>query len=166
VIRSVALVDVRATRFAQGFTSALVGAVIASGAWPWLALPAVHLVASLIAGKRGNLALRFFDAVLRKRLGPGELEDARPPRFANLVGASFLLASMGSHALGLSWLGWGSAVAVAALAGLSAATGFCLACRVYGLYRRVVPLLDHPADAEAFVAVASEVRLAPKPRRP
>lgn len=142
------LVDARASRVAQGLTALLTLLPLATGVWPLLALPLAHLLSALVVGKRGNVGLLAFDAFLAPRLGPGEQKDARPPRFANLVGALFLLGAIGAHLAGLAWLGRGLAAVVAALAALAATTGFCLGCKIYVLYRHVQPHLHHRADAK------------------
>lgn len=144
--RPVPLVDARASRVAQGLTALLTLLPLATGRWPLLVLPLAHLLSALVLGKRGNLGLVAFDALLAKRLGPGQSKDARPPRFANLVGALFLLASVAAHLAGLAWLGWALAGIVAFLAALAATTGFCLGCSLYVLYRRVQPHLHHRTD--------------------
>jgi hypothetical protein len=144
--RPIPLVDARASRLAQGLTALLTLVPIATGSWPLLALPLAHLGSALVVGKRGNLGLLAFDALLAPRLGPGEQKDARPPRFANLVGAIFLLGSVAAHLAGLAWLGWALAATVAFLATLAATTGFCLGCNLYVLYRRVQPHLHHRTD--------------------
>jgi hypothetical protein len=146
VERSVPVVDARASRFAQGLTASLVVLALATARWALLVLPLAHLLSSLLVGRRGNVALVAFDAVLKPRLGPGELKDARPPRFANLVGAVFLLGAIGAHLAGLAALGWALAATVAILAGLAAATGFCLGCKVYVLYKHFQPHLHHRTD--------------------
>ena len=140
------VVDARASRVAQGLTALLVAVPLAARDWRLLAIPLAHLVSSLVIGKRGNLALVAFDAFLKGRLGPGELKDARPPRFANLVGSLFLIAAIGAHLAGLALLGWALAATVAILATLAATTGFCLGCRIYTLYRRAAPHLRHRSD--------------------
>ena len=141
-------VDARATRFAQGVTAVLAATPIVTGSWPLLLLPLAHLASALLVGKRGNVGLIAYDALLARRLGPGELKDARPPRFANLVGGLFIAAAIGAHLAGLPWLGWALAATVAVLATLAAATGFCLGCSIYVLYRHVAPHLHHRADAK------------------
>jgi hypothetical protein len=146
--RPVPTVDARASRVAQGLTALLVAVPIVTGRWPLLLLAAAHLASALLVGKRGNLGLLGFDALLAERLGPGELKDARPPRFANLVGLLFLVGAMVSHVAGVAWLGWALAGTVLVLAGLAAATGFCLGCKVYVLYRHVQPHLHHRTDAK------------------
>lgn len=144
--RPVPTVDPRASRVAQGLTALLTLVPIATQSWPLLLLPIAHLSSALVVGKRGNLGLLAFDAFLAKRLGPAEPKDARPPRFANLVGALFLVASLAAHAAGVAWLGWALCGTVTVLAALAATTGFCLGCYVYALYRRVQPHLHHRAD--------------------
>jgi hypothetical protein len=142
----VPLVDGRASRLAQGLTALLTLIPIATGRWGLLVLPLAHLLSALVVGRRGNLGLLAFEVFLARRLGPGELKDARPPRFANLVGAIFLLASLGAHLTGVAWLGWTLCGVVTVLAALAATTGFCLGCSVYVLYRRVQPHLHHRSD--------------------
>ena len=144
--RPIPMVDARASRLAQGLTALLVVVALASERWPLLVLPLAHLLSSLAIGKRGNLGLVVFEALLAPRLGPGETKDARPPRFANLVGALFLLAALGAHLAGLAWLGWALAATVAILAALAATTGFCLGCNIYVLYKHVQPHLHHRTD--------------------
>jgi hypothetical protein len=144
--RPVPLVDARASRFAQGLTASLVVLALATARWALLVLPLAHLLSSLLVGRRGNVALVGFDALLKPRLGAGEQKDARPPRFANLVGAVFLLGAIGAHLAGLTGLGWALAAIVAILAGLAAATGFCLGCKIYVLYKHFQPHLHHRTD--------------------
>jgi hypothetical protein len=145
-VRPAPLVDARASRFAQGVTALLSALPIVTGSWPLLLLPLAHLASALTFGKRGNVGLVAFDALLARRLGPGEQKDARPPRFANLVGALFIAAAIGAHLAGLAWLGWALAATVAVLATLAATTGFCLGCSIYVLYKHVAPHLHHRAD--------------------
>jgi hypothetical protein len=74
----------------------------------------------------------YFELV-QPRFGEGPLEDARPPRFANLVGAIVLTAAAASAAAGLDVLGAVLGGLVAGLALLAAATGFCTGCEAYKL---------------------------------
>ena len=134
-------VDTRAARLSQALVAALVLAAAALGAWKLLLAPALHLALSAALGKRGNVAVRAFDALLRPRLGPPEFEDARPPRFANLVGAVFLSLSLAAHAAGAAALGWILALVVGGLALVASTTGACLGCWAYGYlgpFRRVL----------------------------
>jgi len=133
----VPFVDVRAARASQATTALLVIAAGIIGAWPLLVIPALHLAASFALGQRGNLPIRAFNAFLKPRLGPGALEDARPPRFANFVGVIFLGTSLLAHAAGLPILGWILAGIVGALALLAGLTGLCVGC---WMYRLLAPL--------------------------
>jgi len=128
----VPLVDVRAARLSQALVASLVLAAAALGAWKLLALPALHLALSAALGRRGNLAVRAFDLFLRPRLGPPAFEDARPPRFASLVGAIFLAGSLLAHAASAATLGWALALSVGGLALVASTTGACLGCWAYG----------------------------------
>jgi Domain of unknown function (DUF4395) len=125
------LLDTRAARAAQALVAVLVAAAAALGDPRLLAVPALHLTLAAALGRRGNLPVRAFDAYVRPRLSTPSWEDARPPRFASTVGAIFLGASLLAHAAGQHALGWILALSVAALAGLAAATGLCIGCRLY-----------------------------------
>jgi len=125
-------VDVRAARLSQASVGILVSAALALRASPLLVVPALHLALSAAFGGRGNVAIRAFDAFLRPRLGPPSFEDARPPRFASLVGALLLVAALLAHAGGAPALGWALAAIVGALALVAATTGACLGCWLYG----------------------------------
>jgi Domain of unknown function (DUF4395) len=134
------LVDARAARAAQALVAALVAAAAVLGDWRVLAVPALHLVLAAALGRRGNLPVRAFDAWIRPHLSTESWEDARPPRFASTVGAIFLAASLLAHVAGLGALGWTLALAVGALAGIAAATGLCIGCKLFWvvvLVRRV-----------------------------
>ena len=71
------------------------------------------------------------------RLGEGRLEDARPPRFANMVGLVFLAAASAAYLAGLQTLGATLGLLVAALALLAATTGFCAGCTAYKIGYRL-----------------------------
>ncbi len=124
-------VDSRAVRFSQGAVVALVALAAALRSWPLLALPAIHLALAGLIGPRANVFGRLFVRLVRPRLADDSPEDARPPRFASQVGATALAVSLAAHAAGLAALGWALAAIVAGLALLSAATGFCVGCRLY-----------------------------------
>ena len=80
--------------------------------------------------------MAYFELV-QPRLGEGELEDARAPRFANMIGLVVLTAATVASAAGLQTLGWALALLVAALALLAAVTGFCTGCEIYRLGARL-----------------------------
>lgn len=144
--RPIPTVDARASRLSSALTAGLTLVPLSTGTWPLLALPMAHLLSALVVGQRGNVGLLAFDALFARRLGPGERKDARPPRFANLVGALFLAAAVVLHLTGLGALGWACAAVVAVLSTLAATTGFCLGCSLYVLYKHVQPHLHHRSD--------------------
>lgn len=79
-----------------------------------------------------------FRTWVRPRLGPpAELEDPRPPRFAQLVGLFVVGAGLLVAALGVP-AGVPIAAAFALVAAfLNAAFGLCLGCELYLLQRRM-----------------------------
>ena len=125
------VIDARAPRFNQTVVGTLSLLAVVTGWWILVAALAVQLIAGLRFGRRYCLPCVFYFEVLQPRIGEGEVEDARPPRFANILGAVFLSASSLAYLAG--WTGIGTAIAalVAALALLAAVTGFCLGCEMY-----------------------------------
>src|SRR3954470_4169139 len=131
--RDTAVIDSRAPRFNQATigTLALVAALLG---WGWLAgLLALQLVVALVCGRRFCLPCLAYFELVQPRVGEGPLEDSRPPRAANIVGAVVLSASTLASAAGSEVAGTGLALLVAALALLAAATGFCTGCEAYKL---------------------------------
>jgi hypothetical protein len=135
--RDLDVIDARAPRTNQAAVGivALLGAI--TGQW-WLpALVALQLTLGLVKGRRWCLACVAYFELIQPRFGEGPLEDARPPRFANQMGAVVMTISAVAYLGGVPLLGGGLALLVAALALLSAATGFCTGCQIYKLYARV-----------------------------
>jgi Domain of unknown function (DUF4395) len=131
--RDLQVIDSRAPRFNQATIGLLSALAVATGSWWLLALLAVQLVVGLTLGRRFCLACVAYFELVQPRLGEGPLEDARPPRFANAVGAVFLTGATVAYAAGLDVLGGALGGIVAALALLAAATGFCTGCEAYKL---------------------------------
>ncbi|UNK69527.1 DUF4395 domain-containing protein [Microbacterium sp. H1-D42] len=79
----------------------------------------------------------LFRRVVRPRLAPpSELEDPRPPRFAQGVGLAVVSVGLVLHLLGVP-LALPVATAAAFLAAfVNAAFGFCLGCQLYLLLQR------------------------------
>jgi hypothetical protein len=131
--RDLDVIDSRAPRFNQVVIGSLALAAVLLG-WPWLlGLLALQLVVGLTFGRRYCLPCLAYFELVQPVFGEGRLEDARPPRFANMVGAAFLAVAFLSYAVGLAALGAALGVLVAALALLAAATGFCAGCEAYKL---------------------------------
>jgi len=79
----------------------------------------------------------LYRALVRPRLRPpAELEDPRPPRFAQLVGFIVLTIGVALHVVGVPWALPVAGAAAFVAAFLNAAFAFCLACQIYlGLAR-------------------------------
>ncbi len=131
--RDLDVIDSRAPRFNQATIGLLAALAIATG-WRWLlTLLGLQLLVGLTLGRRFCLPCLAYFQLVQPRFGEGALEDARPPRFANLVGAVFLTAATVAFAAGLTTLGAVLGGIVAALALLAASTGFCTGCEAYKL---------------------------------
>jgi hypothetical protein len=104
-----------------------------------VALTALAMAVSVVGGPRWSLFGRLFQQVVRPamHLGPGTIEAAAPHRFAEMVGAIFLLAATGAFLLGFATLGWALSLLVAALAALNWLAGLCVGCQMYVLLRRM-----------------------------
>jgi hypothetical protein len=131
--RDTSVIDARAPRFNQAAIG--LGSFLAVTVGPWwlLAVLAIQLIVGLGAGRRWCLPCVAYFELVQPRLGEGTLEDSRPPRFANVVGAVFLGAASLAFLAGWDGLGTLLGAAVAALALLASATGFCAGCEAYKL---------------------------------
>ena len=101
--------------------------------WP----SATLLVIGLTLGRRYCLPCLFYFEVIQPRFGEGPLEDSRPPRFANMVGAGVLSAGSLAYAVGWESVGAALGVLVGVLALLAALTGFCAGCTAYRIGYRL-----------------------------
>jgi Domain of unknown function (DUF4395) len=135
--RDLDVIDSRGPRFNQAVIGSLALVAFLTGWWWLLALLAAQLAVGLSLGRRWCLPCLFYFEVIQPRFGEGPIEDARPPRFANMVGATVLGAAAVALAFGLSLLGWALGLLVAALALSAAATGFCTGCEMYRLIAHV-----------------------------
>jgi Domain of unknown function (DUF4395) len=129
--RDLDVIDSRAPRFNQATIGLLAGVAVATDAWWLLGLLALQLAVGLTFGRRYCLPCLAYFELVQPIIGEGPLEDARPPRFANLVGLVFLGAAAASWALGFATVGAVLGGLVAALALLAATTGFCTGCEAY-----------------------------------
>ena len=131
--RDLDVIDSRAPRFNQATIGLLAALAVATGWWWLLGVLGAQLLVGLTLGRRFCLPCLAYFELVQPRFGEGTLEDARPPRFANLVGAVFLTAATVAYAVGLTTLGAVLGGIVAALALLAAATSFCTGCEAYKL---------------------------------
>lgn len=135
--RDLQVIDSRAPRFNQLIVGSLALLAVLTGWWGILPLLAVQLLVGLTLGRRFCVQCLVYFGLVQRLIGEGPLEDARPPRFANLVGAVFLSAATLAYAVGWEALGLGLGATVAALALLAAVTGFCAGCNAYKLLARL-----------------------------
>jgi len=96
-----------------------------------VALLGAQLIIGLTFGRRYCLPCLIYFELIQPLKGEGPLEDSRPPRFANVVGAVFLSTATVMFMVGLDTVGWTLSLIVAALALLAATTGLCMGCEVY-----------------------------------
>ena len=135
--RDTQLIDERAPRVNQTVVGALSLVAVLTGWWWLLALLALQLALGLTLGRRWCLACVAYFELIQPRIGEGRLEDARPPRFANMVGLGVLSAASLAYLAGLDVLGAALGLLVAMLALLAATTGFCAGCTAYKLGYRL-----------------------------
>jgi hypothetical protein len=131
------VIDARAPRFNQATVGLVSLLALLTGWWPLLALLALQLALGLRFGRRWCLPCVAYFELVQPRVGEGRVEDARPPRFANLVGVVFLTGASLADLAGLPVVGAVLGGIVAALALLSAVTGFCTGCEAYKLLARL-----------------------------
>ena len=131
------MIDERAPRFNQAVVGAVSLLAVVTGWWWLYALLALQLALGLTLGRRWCLACVAYFELVQPRLGEGRLEDARPPRFANMIGLAVLTAAAAASLAGLELLGAALGGLVALLALLAAATGFCAGCTAFKLGYRV-----------------------------
>ncbi len=159
--RDVDVIDARAPRVNQATIGSLAVLAFVIDWWPLLAILAVQLFVGLTFGRRYCLPCLAYFELIQPRFGEGPIEDARPPRFANMVGLAVLGAASVAHAVGLEVLGWSLGLLVAALALLAATTGFCVGCKLYRLGARMRGIYGHRLDrvdlTDMGVEEASEI---------
>lgn len=125
------MIDPRGPRFAAWITTFVLAAVLLTHSG-WLLLAQAVVFALGAAGRSPY-------AAIWKRIPkspPTELEDARPPRFAQVVGLGFAVVGTAGFLAGATVLGVIATAAALAAAFLNAAFGFCLGCEIYLLAKR------------------------------
>ena len=144
--RDLDVIDSRAPRVNQATIGLLALLAVVAGWWWLLALLALQLAVGLTFGRQYCLPCLFYFEVVQRLVGEGQLEDARPPRFANVVGAAVLSAASLAYLGGAGTLGAALGGLVVVLALLAAATGFCAGCEAYklGCWLRGEPFVSCP----------------------
>ena len=137
-------IDPRGPRFGAAVTAALLVITLLLGTGPaataLLAVIALLFALGVARGVSGTLQGLAYKAWIRPRLAPPtELEDPRPPRFAQLVGLLVVGTGLIVAAAGVpAAVPVAAAVALVA-AFLNAAFGLCLGCELYLVLRRLRP---------------------------
>ncbi|GAB3251073.1 DUF4395 domain-containing protein [Arthrobacter pigmenti] len=139
-------VDPRLLRFSAGATAGVLAVVllIVDVARPVgifvLATQVAVFAFTAFASFQWSLWAQIFARFIWPRIGaPTRLEDARPPRFAQLVGFVFTALALISFAVGVDVAGYSLTALTLAVTALNASTGLCLGCKAYPLFRRRQP---------------------------
>lgn len=135
-------VDPRSPRFGAVITSVVLAVTVILG--PLWGIPLL-IVQTLAFGAGSILGLKYqpygwiYRTFVRPKLAPpSELEDVRPPRFAQTVGFAFGLLGLLGAILSLPVLFY-IAVGFALVAALlNAVFNYCLGCEVYLLSKRLL----------------------------
>ena len=140
---SPAQVDPRGLRVSAAITAAVLALVLVlprSVGEVLLAVQVVIFAASSVIGLHASPYAQLFARAVRPRLGaPAETEDARPPRFAQVVGLAFSGAGLIALLLGATVAGYVLVGFAFAAALLNASVGLCLGCEMYLALRRFTP---------------------------
>jgi Domain of unknown function (DUF4395) len=131
-------VDPRGLRFAAALTTVVLAlTLILNNPWP-LVVQAVVFAISVVFGVQASPYGQLFKRLVRPRLGPPkELEDAAPPRFAQLVGLVFAVLGLIGYFAGVEVLGVVATGFALVAAFVNAAVGLCLGCEAYLLIHRI-----------------------------
>jgi hypothetical protein len=131
-------VDPRGLRFAAALTTVVLAlTLVLNNPWP-LAIQAVVFAISVVFGVQASPYGQLFKRLVRPRLAPPkELEDAAPPRFAQLVGLVFAVLGLIGYLAGAEVLGVVATGFALVAAFVNAAVGLCLGCEAYLLIHRI-----------------------------
>lgn len=105
-----------------------------------VAVTGALMALSVLGGPRYSVVGKLFQKVVRPalRIGPGKPEVAAPHRFAEALGAVFLLAAGAAGLSGANPVIWkGLTLMVAGLAALNWLAGICVGCQMYLLVKRL-----------------------------
>ena len=135
-------VDPRLLRFSAGATASVLAVVllIVDVARPLglglLASQVAVFAFTALVSFQWSVWAQIFARVIWPRIeAPTELEDARPPRFAQFIGFVVTALAQASFVVGVDVAGYGLTALAFGVAALNASTGLCLGCRAYLLVR-------------------------------
>ena len=138
-------IDPRGPRFAAGITAvllliafvlALVDTSLLSAGFLLLVVIALLFLWGAARPRTAPWGVLFRRFVRPRLAPPAELEDPRPPRFAQGVGLFVTGLGILLHLFGVPWALPIAAAAAFIAAFLNAAFGFCLGCQIYLLLQR------------------------------
>ncbi len=138
-----ALIDPRAPRFGAAITSAI---ALIGFADSYTSFSNVSVIASIVLLVLFSWSVflpashpyKFLFGLIRPRIGePKELEDARPPRFAQQVGLFFAICAGIGLLLNSQMLVSVALAFIFLAAFLNAFFNFCLGCQMYLLLKRL-----------------------------
>lgn len=137
-------IDPRGPRFGAALTGVLLAAVVLLGtstaAYVLLGVAVVLFAVGTTRGAQGTLQGAVYRRWVRPRLAPPtELEDPRPPRFAQGVGLAVTAVGLLLGVLGVAAAVPVSAAVALVAAFLNAAFDLCLGCELYLLLQRLRP---------------------------
>jgi hypothetical protein len=134
-------IDPRGPRFTASVTAVLLVVALLTPpavAGTLVAIQLLFFLSGVLLGVQQTPTGLVFRTLVRPRLSPpDELEDPRPPRFAQGVGLVFTAVALTGYLTGATLLGQ-IAVGLALVAALlNAVIGLCLGCELYLLGLRV-----------------------------
>ncbi len=131
-------IDPRGPRLAAALTTLVLAVVVLTGnVWVLAAQAAVFAIGAGFGVARSPYAYLYRTVVRPRLAAPTELEDPRPPRFAQLVGLVVAGVGLALTAAGVGWavVVFGALALIAAL--LNAVFELCLGCELYLLIARL-----------------------------
>ena len=135
--RDTDVIDARAPRTNQAIVGSLSFLAVLTGWWPILGVLAGQLAIGLLFGRRYCVPCLLYFEIIQPRIGEGPIEDSRPPRLANIVGAVFLGVASVAYLAGITIIGQALGLIVATLALLATTTGLCVGCEIYRFAARL-----------------------------
>jgi hypothetical protein len=133
-------IDARGPRFAATLTSVMLGLVLLTPQPVAVVLLGLQAVVFAIGASRGVQRTPYaglFRTAVRPRLAPpADLEDPRPPRFAQALGLVFAVVGLAGFLAGSATVGLVATGLALVAALLNAVFGVCLGCELYLILRR------------------------------
>jgi Domain of unknown function (DUF4395) len=133
-------IDPRGPRVAAALTSVVLALVLVTPRPVAIVLIVAQAVVFAVGATRGvqhtPYAVLFRSAIRPRLAPPSDLEDPRPPRFAQGVGLAFAVVAAVGLLAGSAVVGLVAAGLALVAALLNAVLGLCLGCELYLILRR------------------------------